>query len=737
MKRPMLISSIAMALICAFLMLFSNIAAVVTALISVSVFIVYFIKPFKLRKYIAIPTVCVCALIICASFLSYNALKIEPCLQYDNKICYISGKVITSPKTEYGYTTFTVKTENIADSRVPLKIDVTLPQSKAENVKLYDFISIEKAKLTVAKNESNRLDTSKASSGVILSADGNGASVLWHSERDPYYYCLRFKESVSQKITDFTEHGTGGLLKGMLFGDSTDIEEDTLSAFRNSGIAHLLAVSGLHTSLWCGLLISLLKLLKVSEKIRNTVCLVFLAGFCTVSAFTPSVLRASLMMSIILIAPFFKRRPDALNSLGFAVTVLLLFNPYIITSISFQLSASSTLGVLLASSYETLIYKYTSKLKFKLLKRFADYILTSFLISIAAGLFTLPISAYHFNVFSIISPLTNIFCVKLAFYGMLSGTFATVLAFLNVGFIKSITIFVFDISEFILNAVVYISKTFSSFKYCTLPVNRTWLVYGIIVGAVIISVGFLIKKLKHSKTVFKISVLLAVVALFINISVPVLPTKYGNTLTVVSAGDNLHLVLRSGTHYMYIVNAQDPTPFYDIYGYLPKATCETLDYCLVTYLSYNAVSDLEKTARTLSPTETHVTPSVKQIAEKMNVTLPENTVIPTTGKYLLNGEIDVEIVDTTPMQYVIIKGKEKTVYVHLHGSTKFDDVIDTSQTDIFIYNGASPEQIPQSAETVIINSDSEIITDANYSESVKSGYNIFLTAQNGDIQFTV
>lgn len=737
MKRPMLISSITMTAVCAFLMLFSNIAAVVTALISVSVFVIYLIKPFKLRKYIVVPTVCLCSLLVCTSFFIYTHEKIEPCLQYDNETCYISGNVITAPTTENGYTVFTVKTDNITGSNSLIKISVSLPQNAAEDVKLYDFISLENAKLYVEKDENNRLDTSAAANGVILSARGNGVSVLWHSERDPYYYCLRFKDSVSQKITDFMNSDTGGLLKGMLFGDSTDIEEDTLTAFRNSGIAHLLAVSGLHTSLWCGLLISLLTLLKVPEKLRNCICIVFLAAFCSVSAFTPSVLRASLMMFVILIAPFFKRRSDALNSLGFAVSTLLLLNPYIITSISFQLSASSTLGVLLASSYETRIYKITAKLKFKPIKRVADYILTSFLISIAAGLFTLPVSSYHFNVFSIISPLTNIFCVKLAFYGMLSGTFATILAFIGIGFTKDISLFVFDISEFILKTVVYISKTFSSFKYCTLPVNRTWLVYGLVIGVFIFSAGLVLYKINHSKKTVKAAAVLAVAALFTNIAVPVLPTKYSNTLTVVSAGNNMHLILRSGTHYMYIVNAQEPASFYDMYGYLPKATCETLDYFLVTYLSYNAVTDLEKAADTLAPCETHVTPSIKQIADRRNVTLPENTVIPATGEYLLNSEIYVEIVDTTPMQYVIIKGKEKTVYVHLHGDTAFENVTDTSSTDIFIYNGAAPKKIPQSAETVIINSESGIITDENYSASVKSGYDISLTAKDGDIQLTV
>ena len=112
---------------------------------------------------------------------------------------------------------------------------------------------------------------------------------------------------------------------------------------------------------------------------------------------------------------------------------------------------------------------------------------------------------------------------------------------------------------------------------------------------------------------------------------------------------------------MYIVNSQESVST-DVYDYLPKATCETLDYYLATYLSYNAVYDLEKIKRVTEPSETHITPSIKYVAESKNIEFPKNTIISTTGEYTLNSKINVEIVDTYPIQYVIIKGNEKTVY---------------------------------------------------------------------------
>lgn len=736
MKRPMLISSITMTIVCAFLMLFSKTAAVVTLLLAVSVFIFYLIKPLKLRKYIFIPVICVSSALISISFLAYTQSEIEPCLQYDGTTTYISGKVISTPVSENGYTTFTLQTDDLSNETDSIRIDVTIPDKTSGEIKLFDFVSMEDAQLSVIKNENNRLDLSYASDGIILSAKSDKTTFLWHAQRTPYYYCLHFKEIITQKINGIMNLNTGGILKGMLFGGSNDIEYSTLKAFRNGGIAHLLAVSGFHTSLWCGLLLTLMKLFRIPEKTRNIVCIVFLIAFCTISAFTPSVIRASLMMFIVLIAPFFKRKPDALNSLGFAVTLILLCNPYIITSVSFQLSVTSTLGVLLASRYETAIHRKLENIKIKPIKSICNYILCSLLISCTAGIFTLPVSSFYFNVFSIISPLANIFCVKLAFYGMISGTLATGLSFINNIHIKNIALFISDITEYILTAVVDISKKFSSFKYCTIPVHREWLVSGIITVALISLTGFILYKLKHNEKIIKTTAILALITLFINISLPVIPTRYSNTLTVLSSSNNMHVVLRSGTHYMYISNAVDSVSA-DIYDYLPKATCETLDYYIATYLSYNSSYDLEKISRIIEPSETHITPSIKYIAESNRIDIPRNTLISTTGKYTLNSEINVEIVDTHPMQYVIIKGRDKTVYIHLHGDTNFADVVDTTSGNVFIYNGTAPEEIPESAQTVILSSDSTVKTDKNYLKAKESDFDILLTAEKGDIQITL
>ncbi len=736
MKRPMLISGITIATVSAFLILFSKYAFFAIVAISVSAFVLYFIKPLKLKKFVVLPLVCICALLTTLSFILNNFFLVNPVLKYDNTIQNITGKIITTPEKNDKYITFTIEAVSVDKNSENAKISVSLPEENANTFRLFDVVSISNANLYIPKNDNNKYDVTKFSDGVILNSNGGDASVLWKADRTPYYFCLKLKEAISTQIDAYSSESTAGILKGMIFGNAKSIETATIKGFRNSGIAHLLAVSGLHTSLWCSLLILILKLFNIPEKARNSVCIVFLCAFCIISAFTPSVMRASFMMLILLIAPFFKRRADSMNSLGIAVAMLLLINPYTLTSASFQLSVTATFGVIVASGYERKIHSKTSTIKHMFPRRLIDYICTSLLVSVFAGIFTLPVSAYYFNVFSILSPVANLLCVKPAFYGMVSGLIGVTLSFSNNSFIGKLSILVFDFSQGIINGVIKLSGLMGNAKYCTLPVHKEFLIVAIILVALLLSIGYILSKRTKKPKILKCTAIVSVACIIVNIAIPLSPTKYQNTLTVVSSGNNTNVILRSGTHYVYIANNQGKTPS-DIYSYLPKATSETLDYYIVTYTSYNNLTDIENIGRKATPQETYVAPSIKYLCKNRKITLPQNTLVGYTGEYTLNNKINVEIVDTYRIKYVIIKGNENTVYIHLYGSADFSEVVDTSDGDIFVYCGKAPVNIPENAKIIIINSTTEIITDRNYNLLKQSGIDVKSTATHGDIQVTL
>lgn len=731
MKRPMLISGITATVILALLTVSPKSAAVLVIL-SASVFIVSLILKKWGKDTLLISFISIVTVIITLSFSVFTAVKITPCLKYHQAVSYIQGKVISTPRLVDGKYLFNIKADKIGNEEVNHNILVICAEDNDFTIALYDYVYLGDTELTVPTDDKGDFYFGDIADGTLLTAYTERAIVMKPCDKTPFYYCLKIKEGVTERISNSLSTNNAGLLSGMLFGDKSGVENDTARAFRNSGIAHLLAVSGLHTALWCGMLLSLLKIIKAGTKTGVVICSLFLACFCIVSAFTPSVIRASLMTAFGLLAPTVKRRADSLNSLGLAVTVLLVLNPYNVQSVSFQLSAAATLGVLLSTPFTDKIFEQFKDFPVKQVKSFVIYLLSSVVISLFSGLFTLPVSAYHFGVTTLLSPIANILCVKPAFYGMITGTLATAISFIPTAISKALALTLFDVTEFILDVVSTVAKLVSDIKICTIPVHKSWLITGVLLGAIILSIGALTYKKGKKNSIITATAITVIFSLFTCIFIPLTVPKYKNTLSILSTGNNLCLVVRSGTHYALITNSNTRLPA-DIHDYLPKATSETLDLYIATYLNGSNLYSLENIGERYSPQETHITKAIEKLCRTEEIVPPSNTIIRTHGKYTLSTEITLEIIDTYQGQYAIIRSDEKTVYVHIFGNTATEKVTDISDADILVYNGNIPEVIKPRVNSIIISSDSDLLIDEDIPYLETKCDNLYFTARDGNI----
>ena len=182
----MLISGVTMLIAAALLMIFSTEGAIVMLLTGALAFVLYLIKPLKLRRFIIIPAIALATILVSTSFLTYTNFRIQPALTHDNTTAYLSGKVISTPVNANGYISFVLKTEKIGDTDQSLKIDVALPANDNYCPELYDYISINEAHLQVNRNENLQYDLSGAADGILLFASGDKAEILWQCERTPY-----------------------------------------------------------------------------------------------------------------------------------------------------------------------------------------------------------------------------------------------------------------------------------------------------------------------------------------------------------------------------------------------------------------------------------------------------------------------------------------------------------------------------------------------------------------------
>ena len=313
----------------------------------------------------------------------------------------------------------------------------------------------------------------------------------------------------------------------------------------------------------------------------------------------------------------------------------------------------------------------------------------------------MPVSVYYFQVFSLASPVSNLLCVQLAFFGMILGTISVALSFINLSFVKEIYLFLFKIVEFILDLVKELAEFVSDFHYCAVPLHREYLHMGLIVAFIFLCIGYTIYKSRKSNVAIKLTALICVICCIVSIIIPLAVPSHRNTITVAKCEGGIQLIIRSGTDYAYIENTSSDISD-GTFDALPKATCEQLKYYIPTYLSSNSMSNLSIVSFQYKPQEIILPHHVKETALKMSVDIPQNAVIDNDGLFTLSDEITFEIVDTNSIKYAIIRGRNKTAFIHLYGDTDFSRYVSTEDCHIAMYNGKIPENIPVQTETVVI-----------------------------------
>jgi|GEM_PF-607677 len=223
---------------------------------------------------------------------------------------------------------------------------------------------------------------------------------------------ISLKKRLLNLIDQHIGRPSSQVVKALILGEREGLPIDWEKSFTESGVNHLLAISGLHVGFILMVLITLLKILKVPLLSKNLFTSMLLVLYIILTGIRPSVLRAGILAITYLWAPFFKRRSDLLNLLGFALIINLLLNPYTLFTPGFQLTY---LVVFMLITWG------------KILSRKIPMVLA---ISIAAQFAAAPLTTYYFNSITPVGILTNIWAIPL------------------VGFIVSFTIIVLMLGLF-------------------------------------------------------------------------------------------------------------------------------------------------------------------------------------------------------------------------------------------------------------------------------------------------
>ena len=261
----------------------------------------------------------------------------------------------------------------------------------------------------------------------------------------------------------------------IVLGERDYLESKVKKAYASAGAIHVLAISGLHVGIIYMIMVTLLRPFKKYLGVIPLVILIIsvLWLYALIAGFSPSVLRAATMFTVIALKDLGNRRSNVYNSLGIAAIVLLLIDPNFIYSVGFQLSFAAVFGILY---FQPKIYRL---LKFEYW--IFDKIWSISCISLAAQLSTFPLTIYYFHQFPVYFLISNLFVIPGAMIIMVSVIPLLVFSFLPIakmffGKILATTIYVIN------EGVFWIEKLpFSLIEWLHIDFIQLILVYIVII----------------------------------------------------------------------------------------------------------------------------------------------------------------------------------------------------------------------------------------------------------------
>ncbi|WP_215224508.1 ComEC/Rec2 family competence protein [Echinicola shivajiensis] len=247
---------------------------------------------------------------------------------------------------------------------------------------------------------------------------GKGLEVLGRVNERPIYSWISGIRNNAMLAIDrsIKDEKAAQVLKAFLLGEKQDLEEELSDAYVKAGTMHILAVSGLHVGMIYGFFFLFFKPMQSSSRKRLVLlCIIVMLiwGYALLTGLSPSVMRAASMFTLLSLAQVISRSPSIINSLALSAVILMVFQPFIIYEVGFQLSYAAVLGIVLLQPKISGMWLPKNK--------FLYYLWEISTVSIAAQLATFPISAYYFHVFPNYGLLANLWAIPGAFLIMALG----------------------------------------------------------------------------------------------------------------------------------------------------------------------------------------------------------------------------------------------------------------------------------------------------------------------------
>ena len=219
---------------------------------------------------------------------------------------------------------------------------------------------------------------------------------------------------ITENIENILEKEEAQIVKGLILGDTTTLEEELKEKFQIANISHVLAVSGMHI-IYIVIGIEVIFEKWLGKRHVKYVVILGLVFYMSITGFTSSIVRAGIMGMMNILAFLVYRKNDIWTSIAISLGIILIQNPYAITGVGLQLSYLGTIGIIV---FNKNVKQYLDNIKWiknnirikrskrisKLIEKLKDMIS----VTLSAQLMIFPMMLYHFNMIGIYFMITNI-----------------------------------------------------------------------------------------------------------------------------------------------------------------------------------------------------------------------------------------------------------------------------------------------------------------------------------------
>lgn len=285
-------------------------------------------------------------------------------------------------------------------------------------------------------------------------------------QKDIWYYCAKLHSRIISNLekSKFNQAEMNVAL-ALILGQQQDISQDIIQDYQYSGATHILSVSGLHVGFIMLFISYILKPIPNTKKgsfFKLVSILVSLAGFAVISGLSPSVLRSVVMFSFLAIGNHLRRNGNIYHTLLVSILLILLFEPYFLFDVGFQLSYIALFFILWLQPILKNIYKPKNKV--------AIYIWEALTVSFAAQIGTLPLCLYYFHQFPGLFFVTNIIILPVLSFIMIAGIVVMIIAIFTSP--PLLITMIFEKSIYLLNFIIHTVASADSFVIRNISFNQ-------------------------------------------------------------------------------------------------------------------------------------------------------------------------------------------------------------------------------------------------------------------------